>query len=173
MENMERRKHILRRLASSRTPVTGSALSKECQVSRQIIVGDIALLRAQGEAIISTPRGYQLVRPEKEGVKKILVCCHHTDMVRQELEAIVDNGGIVHNVCVEHEVYGYLEASLKLRSRRDVAQYVEHMERSQSELLCSISGGIHTHLVETANEDDMKAIETALTDLGILYGDQQ
>jgi transcriptional regulator of NAD metabolism len=169
MDGEERRKRILDILSEAKTAVTGTELSHRCKVSRQIVVGDVALMRAQGMAIISTPRGYQLVRSEMGGVTKTFVCCHGNDLMRQELEAIVDNGGIVQNVCVEHDVYGYLEGALKLRSRRDVAIYIKHMEESKAELLCSISGGIHTHLVETESQDDMEAIEAALDKLGVLY----
>ena len=90
-------------------------------------------------------------------------------MVEKELEAIVDNGGIVHNVVVEHEVYGDLEGKLNLHSRRDIQQYLKRMSDSKAELLSRISGGIHTHLVETANAEDMAAIQDALETLGVLY----
>lgn len=169
MESVERRQLILATITKAKSPVKGTDLAKKCQVSRQIVVGDIALLRAGGEPIISTPRGYQLAREHSEGIQKVIVCCHGADEMLQELETIVDNGGIVHNVCVEHEVYGYLEGTLKLRSRRDVRQYVKRMQDSKAELLSSISGGIHTHLVETVSADDLEAIEEELDKLGILY----
>ncbi len=149
--------------------VTGTALSKRCQVSRQIIVGDIAILRAQGTDIVSTPRGYQLSQPVQQGCMRVFVCCHGMDEMEAELNAVVDNGGIVHNVVIEHEVYGSLEGTLDLHSRRDVQQYVKKMHDSHAEMLSTISGGIHTHLVEAATEEELDAIETALRDLGLLY----
>ena len=42
----ERRKKIINIRASSKSPVAGVALAKELDVSRQVIVQDIALLRA-------------------------------------------------------------------------------------------------------------------------------
>lgn len=168
MDSEARRTYIIQTLRDAKKAVTGTALAKACDVSRQIIVGDVAILRAQGIDVISTPRGYQLVRAA-QGVRQVFVCCHGWDKTKEELLAIVDNGGTVRNVCVEHEVYGTLEAALNLRSRRDVLQYMDHMERSHAELLSRISGGIHTHLVEAATTEDMDAIRAALASLGVLY----
>lgn len=168
MDSEERRQYIMEALRHAKKPITGTALAKECDVSRQIIVGDVAILRAQGIDVISTPRGYQLVG-KTSGVRHVFVCCHGWDKTEAELLAIVDNGGVVRNVCVEHEVYGNLEAALNLHSRRDVQQYMKHMENSHAELLSRISGGIHTHLVEAQNEEDLQAITEALRHLGVLY----
>ena len=171
MDNTTRREQILQILHESTGAVTGTALAKACNVSRQIIVGDVALLRAQGAGIISTPRGYQLVTPLKKGCTLVFVCCHGMDLMEAELEAIVDNGGIVHNVVIEHEVYGNLEGTLNLHSRRDIQQYLKRMNDSKAEMLSTISGGIHTHLVEANSEEELDAIHKALQDLHVLYSD--
>lgn len=168
MDSEARREYIMEKLRHTVKPITGTALAKECDVSRQIIVGDVAILRAQGIHVISTPRGYQLVQTSR-GVQRVFVCCHGWDEMEAELLAIVDNGGIVRNVCVEHEVYGTLEAALDLHSRRDVVQYMQHMKNAHAELLSRISGGIHTHLVEASSEEEMAAIAAALRELGVLY----
>lgn len=126
MDSAERRKRIVQILTNAKGAVTGTELSQQCDVSRQIIVGDVAILRAEGL-------------------------------------------GVVHNVVIEHEVYGNLEGTLNLRSRRDVKQYVKKMKDSQAELLSRISGGIHTHLVTAACQEDIDAIQEALESLGVLY----
>lgn len=169
MDGKARRDFIVTTLKNTGAPVTGSALSACCQVSRQIIVGDVALLRAQGVQIISTPRGYQLVAEKKTAYTRTFVCRHGPKEMEAELNAIVDNGGMVQNVVIEHEVYGTLTGTLHLHSRRDVSQYIKKMKDSQAPLLSSISGGIHTHLVEADSEEDLNAIEKALQDLGVLY----
>lgn len=169
MDSHTRRLRIMDALQASQGALTGSELSKRCNVSRQIIVGDVAILRAQGVHIISTPRGYQLIDENKRGMQQVFVCCHGPEMMEKELNAIIDNGGIVHNVVVEHEVYGDLEGNLNLHSRRDIQQYLKRMNDSKAELLSSISGGIHTHLVETENAEDMTAVKEALEALGVLY----
>lgn len=169
MDSRTRRLRIMDALQTSQGAITGNELSKRCNVSRQIIVGDVAILRAQGIHIISTPRGYQLIDEKKGGMQQVFVCCHGPEMMEKELNAIIDNGGIIHNVVVEHEVYGDLEGKLNLHSRRDIQQYLKRMNDSNAELLSSISGGIHTHLVETENAEDMTAVQEALESLGVLY----
>ena len=165
MDSSARREKILQILQESSSAVTGTALSKACNVSRQIIVGDVAILRAQGIAIISTPRGYQLVTPAAPGCTRVFVCCHGSDLMEAELNAIV------HNVVIEHDVYGNLEGTLNLHSRRDIQQYIKRMHDSHAEMLSTISGGIHTHLVEAATEEELDAIGQALRDVGVLYKD--
>ncbi len=169
MDNEERRKHILDILQKAKKSVTGTALAEKFGVSRQIVVGDIALLRAKGLPIISTPRGYSLQKREKTSVTENFVCRHDENQVEAELLAIVDNGGCVHNVIVEHEMYGFLEGQLNLRSRRDVELYMTKMKESKAPLLSSISNGIHTHLVETRTPEEMQAVREALAKLGVLY----
>ena len=56
MNTIDRREDIVRRLTISAEPISASSLAAAYGVSRQIIVGDIALLRASGEKISSTPR---------------------------------------------------------------------------------------------------------------------
>ena len=58
----ERRQAILEQLKRAEKPVSATALARQYGVSRQIIVGDVALLRAGGEPISATPRGYVLDR---------------------------------------------------------------------------------------------------------------
>ena len=58
MTASERRQQIARLLSASQAPISATTLSQELGVSRQIIVGDIALLRAAGQEITATARGY-------------------------------------------------------------------------------------------------------------------
>jgi biotin operon repressor len=70
-----RRTAIREALASSTKPVSAAALAPRVSVSRQIIVGDIALLRAAGAEIDATPRGYVMARGG-EGVRRTIACLH-------------------------------------------------------------------------------------------------
>lgn len=169
MDNVQRRKQIIAILHEADTPVNGTTLAKMCKVSRQIIVGDIAMLRAKGRNIISTPRGYQLLHVEPVGCRRLMVCKHGVELMQLELETMVDNGGVVENVLVEHEVYGELEAKLNLRSRRDLQQYMTLMQQSHAALLSSLSGGIHMHSIFAMSEEELDVIEEKLAALGILY----
>ena len=152
MDNSARREKILQLLQGSPSPITGTALAKACDVSRQIIVGDVALMRAQGTDIISTPRGYQLVTPVVPGCTRVFVCCHGLDQMEGELNASLDNGGTGRNVVIEHAVDGHLELTWNHHSRRDVPQFVVLKHDSPAASITAICGGPHTNLVEGATE---------------------
>ena len=124
MEAQMRREKIARRLEQAEGPVSATALAKEFSVSRQIIVGDVALLRAAGLDIAATPRGYVL--PAGVGGLRFTVASNHaSDRMEEELNAIVDQGGIVLDVIVEHPIYGQITAPLRMSSRFEVGQFVE------------------------------------------------
>ena len=57
MNGEQRRKQLLSFLSGSQTPISGAALARELKVSRQVIVQDVALLRANGADILSASRG--------------------------------------------------------------------------------------------------------------------
>ena len=91
MDAQERRQAIARRLEEASGPVSAAVLAREHSVSRQIIVGDIALLRAGGMDIAATPRGYVLPAPAA-GLVRTLACRHRPDQLEEELHALVDPG---------------------------------------------------------------------------------
>lgn len=169
IDGQTRRDLIVKILREASRPVKGLELAARCGVSRQIIVGDIALLRAAGTPISSTPRGYRYGKQErKNGVQKFFLCSHGPEMVARELYAIVDNGGTVCNVVVEHDVYGVLEGELNLKNRQDVEDYLQRMRATKAPLLAQLSGGLHAHLVEAKTEEELVNIRAALKKLGIL-----
>ena len=129
MTASERREAILSYLHSSDSPVSASSLAARLSVSRQIIVGDIALLRAAGHEIEATPRGYVLPRGGS-GMRRTVACVHSVGDTARELYAIVDNGCTAIDVVVEHPIYGQIVGQLQLRSRYDVDRFVEKLERA-------------------------------------------
>ena len=66
MSSNERRERLLQILKKSDEPVKGSELSAELQVSRQVVVKDIALLRASGIEILATSSGYIILNQVKD-----------------------------------------------------------------------------------------------------------
>ena len=126
MTASERRQQIARLLSASQAPISATTLSQELGVSRQIIVGDIALLRAAGQEITATARGY--VIPAQNGLLRRIACMHSAGETRDELDAMVDCGCTVVDVIVEHPVYGQLTAPLHLSSRLDVDQFMKRMD---------------------------------------------
>ena len=126
MEGDSRRDKIIAMLNQAPEPLSGAALAKQLKVSRQVIVQDIALLRAYDKNILSTNKGYILYQPETKAVYKRTVSVMHTDgQMQDELYAIVDCGAHVLDVVVEHEVYGQITVDLFLRSRTDVDEFIE------------------------------------------------
>ena len=167
MDAQQRRQAIARRLSQAGGPVSAAALARELSVSRQIIVGDVALLRAGGLEITATPRGYLL--PEPGGVRRTFACRHRPEEMEAELNAIVDQGCTVLDVTVEHPVYGQLTAPLHASSRYDVEQFLDRCRRSGASPLSNLTGGVHLHTISCPDGDAARRVEDSLWRLGFLY----
>lgn len=170
MEAASRRQAILDRLRTADRPVSASALAAELNVSRQIIVGDIALLCAGGAEISATPRGYVLPRAT-DGITRTIACRHTLAQTGQELDILVDNGCTVLDVIVEHPVYGQLTGQLQISSRYDVEQFLARIRDSDAAPLSMLTGGLHLHTLCCPNEDAYTRACAALKAAGLLLGD--
>lgn len=170
MNSTERREKILKLLQGTDQPVSASALAKELEVSRQIVVGDVALLRSSGKDILATPRGY-LLDTGLQGIVKSIVVCHGAEETESELNAIVDNGCTVLNVIVEHPVYGEITGPLHLQNRYEVQQFLEKSRDTAP--LSSLTGGIHMHTVLAPDEAAFIRVTDALRKIGVLYEGKQ
>ncbi|MPM95922.1 putative transcription repressor NiaR [bioreactor metagenome] len=169
MDTKERRMVILNILKDTAEPVTGTALAKELGVSRQIIVGDIALLRASGVDVYATPQGYVVpVKGEYNKLVATLACRHTREGLADELNVIVDNGGKVLDVVVEHPLYGEIRANLMLSSRREVAEFLDKLVVSGAEPLSIVTGGVHLHTVEISDRKALAKVEEELKAIGVL-----
>ncbi len=172
MNTGKRREFLLKRLQEASQPLTGTKLARELGVSRQIIVGDISILRAEGVQVYATPRGYIMPREEKtQGLKATIVSRHDAAGMEKELEAIVDNGGSVLDVIVEHPVYGPIRGDLFIESRRDIKRFLTKMKKCQANPLLVVTGGIHMHTIQVPDEEALAAIRAELQSLGILVED--
>lgn len=160
MNAQQRRDYILERLKAAAQPVSATALAGELGVSRQIIVGDVALLRAGGAEITATPRGYMARRPA--GLVRQAAVQHRPEEMERELNAIVDAGGEVVDVIVEHPVYGQLTGLLGVRSRYDVAEFVRRVEEHGARPLSALTGGIHLHTVRCPDEKTFRRVRESL-----------
>ena len=166
MTGSDRRQEILKNIKESDRPVSGSKLAKDYDVSRQVIVQDIALLRASGYDIISTNRGYVL---EGQTCAERVFKVRHTDeQLETELCTIIDLGGQVKNVMVNHKVYGHIEAELGITSRRKVKEFLEDIESGKSTPLKNITSDYHYHTVTADSEETLDLIEDELRKLGFL-----
>ena len=167
MNAAQRREYIMKRLNEAAQPVSATALAGELSVSRQIIVGDVALLRAAGEAVVATPRGYVIER-HQGGPRYTVACRHDHTGVEQELNLMVDHGCTVENVIVEHSVYGQLMGRLDISSRYDVKDFIRKVEENGAKPLSDLTGGIHLHTLICPSEGVYHALLAALREAGLL-----
>ena len=167
-EGEARREQLLQMLRDSTAPISGSALARSLGVSRQVIVQDIALLRAVNKDILATTRGYVLYSQQTEACHRIYCVIHSDDAIADELNTIVDNGGKVLDVIIEHEIYGQITANLILENRRDVAEFCDRLKHFNAKPLNIIAGGTHYHTVEARSEVMLDNIECALREKGYL-----
>lgn len=163
----KRRKQVLDALTSAQAPTSGAALAQAAGVSRQVIVQDIALLRSKGWPIQSTNRGYVIER-EATRPSRLFKCLHTVEQTPDELNLIVDLGGHVRDVLVNHRVYGRLSCELGIASRRDVRAYMEQIRSGKSSPLMLITSGYHFHHVTADTEEALDEIERALAEAGFL-----
>lgn len=164
----ERRQQILKWMRVHGDPIRGGELAKRLRVSRQCLVQDVAILRAGGEEIVATPRGYQLPRAKPKGYRAVLACQHKPEQTEEELQTLVDHGVRVLDVIVEHPIYGELRGALMLESRADVQDFLEQVRSSQAALLSALTGGVHLHTVEASRRDAISRAKTELRKRGIL-----
>ncbi len=166
----ERRKALLGCLSSgSGMPVSGHDLSSQLGVSRQVVVQDVALLREAGYPIMATSRGYVLAswrgatRPSRT-----LKVRHTTEQTEDELQTIVDLGGRVTDVSVNHRVYGHISVNLSVANRRDVQCFVDDIASGVSTPLMTVTAGYHFHHLEADTTEQLDEIEHALAAKGYL-----
>ena len=162
MTGEERRTKIIEILRSSEEPVSGAELAKRLHVSRQVIVQDIALLRAVNRNIISTTRGYVLYIQEVQKVNRCFLVKHSDEEIEDELCTIVDNGGKVLDVIVMHDIYGEIITGLIIKSRNDVYDFVDKLKSRKTLPLKDLTGGVHLHTVEADSEAILDSIEKKL-----------
>ena len=153
MSSNERREKLLQILKKSDKPVKGSELSAELQVSRQVVVKDIALLRASGLEIIATSNGYIVLDSVKNEFK--IKCKNHNsdDELYDELQTIIDLGGKVKDVIVEHPTYGVLKADLNVATNRDLRNFMQKAATNEFKQLSVLSPDYHIHTIEEIQKE--------------------
>ncbi|MBD5487544.1 MAG: transcription repressor NadR [Lachnospiraceae bacterium] len=170
MKGEARRQEIIEILSGAKEAVSGNDLAKRLGVSRQVIVQDMALLRTSYRNIISTNKGYLLYEesPKREWFRREVRVRHGREDIVRELDCIVDAGGWVVDVIVEHEIYGRLSGELVIRSRADVREFMRRVEEYQTKPLTELTEGVHLHTIEAEREETLNAVERALAEAGFL-----
>lgn len=166
MKAHERRAEILSLIGNSQNPVAANFLSEKYSVSRQVIVQDIAILRAQGYGVISTNRGYVLDAGLR--AERVFKCRHTLQELVDESDIIISRGGKVEDISVHHRVYGKISARLELSTLRHAEELYRSLVSGASKPLMSVTDGYHYHTVSGENEQILDEIECALREKGYL-----
>ena len=172
MKGEERREQILATLRETREPIKGSELSLRLQVTRQVVVQDIALLRAEGKDIIATPQGYILLQQGAAGVKRIVAVRHDENDIEDELKTIISLGGKVLDVTIEHKIYGEITGRLMLKSLYDLEEFLKRLKENGSKPLSHLTGGVHLHTIEADDNEIMNKILHQLKKRGYLISQE-
>lgn len=166
MGGEKRRENLLKILQESDCAVSGTKLAAKFQVSRQVIVQDIALLRAKKHNIISTHKGYIL--QDKGNLQRVFKVKHSAEKMLEELNIIVDCGGKIEDVFVYHKLYGVVRVEMDIKSRMDAKKYVECINGGVSVPLEQVTSEYHYHTVTADSVESLNIIQEELQKQGFL-----
>lgn len=168
MKSNERRALIRKLLVEATDPIKGITLAQSYNVTRQVIVKDIAIMRASGDNIMATPDGYVMGSLTLDKCKAIIAVSHNEDQLEEELKTIIKYGGIVEDVIVEHSLYGEIKAMLMIKNLNDVDKFVVKYKRSNSKMLSILTNGVHLHTIIADNNENLNLIINELTQKGYI-----
>ena len=126
------------------------------------------MLKAQGNTIVSTAKGYLLEKKVEGFKKRIITVCHDEKSIEDELRIVVDLGGHVLDTGVCHPVYGQLGEALNIRSRKDITLFLKKIKESGCSPLLYLTKGVHSHTIEADDEKSLDEICDALNEAGYL-----
>ena len=171
MNSKERREYIKNLLIKNNSAYKGQFLAEELGVTRQVIVKDIAITRAEGVNIIATPEGYLIPNEESNYVRRVIAVSHSRDEIYNELECIVKFGGVVEDVTVEHSLYGEIRAMLMIKTIMDIEKFTKKFKEYNAEPLSALTKGVHLHTIKADNEEIIECIIKELKDKNYLISD--
>ena len=160
----ERRRQLVDMLNEKQKPIKGTDIAKKFKVSRQVIVQDVAILRAAGKEILATPQGYLIAKSyEGNTITRTIACKHNNNTeIEEELDIILNYGGKIIDVVVEHAVYGEIRSQLQIASRDDLKEFLKNLEKTKSEPLSALTDGVHLHTIEVKDEETFVKIKEKL-----------
>lgn len=170
MKSIDRRDNILKLLLESTQPLKGIDIAKKYCVTRQIIVKDIAILRAEGKNIIATPDGYIINRNENK-VKAIIAVTHTEEEMFDEMNIVIKYGGIIEDVIVEHPLYGEITGVLMIRNYNELNKFIQKYKKQRAKLLSVLTNGVHLHTIAAESEDDINLIISELKEFNFMVSD--
>ena len=166
MKADKRREEILSLMGNTENPLSANVLAERFNVSRQVIVQDIAILRVGGYDITATNRGYVLTT--KARASRVFKCRHTFSEIVDEGVLIIEAGGRVEDISVNHRLYGKISARLDLYNRTHVEELYRSLKSGASKPLMSVTDGYHYHTVSADSEKTLDEIEKKLRRAGFL-----
>ncbi len=166
----DRRHELLHILKTKNEPITGTDLAKHANVSRQVIVNDMNLLKARNEPIVATSQGYVYLKREdkSEVFERKIVCLHTAEQAEDEMLTIVDCGVTLKNVIIDHPVYGEITASMMLSNRHDVKSFLQRVNDTKANYLSVLTDGTHLHEISASSIELLDRTEQMLREKGYL-----
>ena len=170
MNSVDRRENIIKLLLESNEPIKGSVIARKYLVTRQVIVKDIAILRAKGTNIIATPDGYMINKNENK-VKAIIAVTHNEEEMFDEMSIVIKYGGTIEDVIVEHPLYGEIAGMLMIKNYNELSKFVQKRQEQQAKLLSVLTNGVHLHTISAESEDDINLIISELKKHNFIVSD--
>ncbi len=168
MNSISRREAIVDILLKNIDPIKGVVLAEKFNVTRQIIVKDIAILRAKGNNIIATPDGYMISIESKDKLRKIIAVNHDNEHIIDELEIVIKYGGIVEDVIVEHPLYGEIRGNLMIKNLNDLNKFRDNFFKYEAKALSELTNGIHLHTILVDSKKELDLINDELKSKGFI-----
>ncbi len=170
-EGTKRREKIVDFLSKHMTPVSGTELARQFGVSRQVIVQDIALLRAENRDIVSTNKGYLLyiLQDKNNPVREVILVKHNSSQILDEMASIVELGGKMLDVSIDHDLYGQIRCDLVINNMEDAKDFVAKMKDCTSKPLNILTDDFHYHTIAAPSQKAMDFIKADLKEKGYLF----
>ena len=168
MKADERRSNIIEMLMKEKRAIKGTTLAESFNVTRQIIVKDIAILRAKGNNIIATPDGYMINEDNSNRVKSVIAVNHNDEEVIKEVEIVVKYGGIIEDVIVEHPLYGEIRGILMIKNLNDLNKFKNSLNQIDAKPLSMLTNGVHLHTISADSVENMELIKEELKESGFI-----
>ncbi|WP_297429818.1 transcription repressor NadR [Clostridium sp.] len=170
MNSIERRECIIELLSENSNPLKGSFIAKKFSVTRQVIVKDIAILRAKGKNIIATPDGY-IINSNEHKTRCIIAVTHTEEEMFNELSTVIRYGGTIEDVIVEHPLYGEIKGMLMIKNYNELNKFIQKYQQQRAKLLSALTNGVHLHTISAETEEDINLIIEELKKRNFIVSD--
>lgn len=170
MNSVERRENIIKLLLESNKPLKGTFIAEKYSVTRQVIVKDIAILRAKGQNIMATPDGY-IINKNEGKIKAIIAVSHNEEQIFEEMGIVIKYGGIIEDVIVEHPLYGEIKGMLMIKNYNELNKFIVKYKEQKARLLSVLTNGVHIHTIAADSSENIELIISELKEHNFIVSD--